>query len=88
MEEEEMSNYDFAKGKPQLTEVMTIKINEATVAIVQSYLNYAGQIVRDALNKQSYSSMFKEIGDELIVKPDELIDFINQVQAALVSVSD
>ena len=68
--------------------VMTIKINEATVAIVQSYLNYAAQVVGNALNKQGYGSTFKEIGDELIIQPEELIGIINAVQRALRSEID
>ncbi len=67
---------------------MVIKINEATVAIVQAYLAYAGQLVRDTLANKSFGTTFKEINDELVLKPDELIAFINQVQRALSAVND
>lgn len=70
------------------SEAMIIKINEATVAIVQAYLAYAGQLVRDTLANKGYGTQFKEIDDELVLKPGELIDFINKVQAALSSVND
>jgi hypothetical protein len=64
------------------------KINEETVAIIQAYLEYTGEIVQSVLNKQGYSSEFKEIDDDLVIKPSELIDLINKVQNALVSADD
>jgi len=70
------------------SEGMIIKINEATVAIVQAYLAYAGQLVRDTMANKSFGTAFKEINDDLVLKPDELITFVNQVQAALASIND
>jgi hypothetical protein len=67
---------------------MTIKINEATVAIVQAYLAYAGGLVRDTMANKTYGTMFKDINDDLVIKPEELITFVNQVQRALSSVGD
>ena len=67
---------------------MTKDVNEATVAIVQSYLQYTGQIVASVLNKQAYSTAFKDINDDLVIKPDELIELIDRVQRALVSTDD
>jgi hypothetical protein len=67
---------------------LTAEINQATVAIVQAYLNYTGQIVRDALVQQGYDSRFKEIDDDLVLKPNELIELINKVQNALYSAED
>jgi hypothetical protein len=64
------------------------EINEATIAIIQAYLNYTGQIVRDALGKQGYDSRFKEIDDDLVLKPNELVELINKVQNALYSAED
>lgn len=58
------------------------------MAIIRSYLEYSGEIVKSVLNKQGYSSDFKEIDDDLIIKPSELIDLINSVQNALVSAED
>jgi len=69
-------------------DIKTVAINEATVAIIDAYLEYAGKIVGDALNQQSYASSFKEINDDLVIKPDELIDLIDQVQKALLSARD
>lgn len=71
-----------------VSDEMAMKINEATVAIVQSYLNYAGSIIRDVLSKQGYTSEFKEINDDLVIKPNELIELIDKIQAALVSATD
>ncbi len=83
-----MSVNDPGMAKNNPSNVMTIKINEATVAIVQSYLSYAAQVVGNAISKQGYGSTFKEIGDELIIQPKELIDLINDVQRALQSEKD
>ena len=65
-----------------------MEINEATAVIVRSYLEYTQEIVKSVLNKQGYSSEFKEINDDLIIKPSELIDLINKVQNALASAED
>ena len=64
------------------------EINDATVAIVQSYLEYTGEIVKSVMNKQGYSTAFKDIDDDLVIKPSELIELIDKVQNALVSVED
>jgi hypothetical protein len=58
------------------------------VGIIRAYLEYTREIVQSVLNKQGYSSEFKEIDDDLIIKPSELIDLINKVQNALVSAED
>lgn len=65
-----------------------VKINEATAQIIQAYLVYSQEVVISALHKQGYGSNFKEIDDDLIIKPSELIDLINRVQNALVSADD
>jgi len=70
------------------SEGMIIKINEATVAIVQAYLAYAGQLVRDTMTNKSFGTTFKEINDDLVLKPEELVTFVNQVQSALSSIDD
>lgn len=64
------------------------EINEAAVAIIQSYLEYTGTIVQSVMNKQGYSTVFKDINDDLIIKPSELIELIDKVQNALVSAED
>ena len=66
----------------------TANINQATVAIIQAYLKYAGDIVRDVLAKEGYDPHFKEIDDDLIIKPDELVVLINKIQNALYSAKD
>lgn len=63
----------------------TDRINLFTAAIIESYLEYAGKIVHGAMTQQGYSPTFSEINDELIIKPDELIELIDKVQRALAS---
>ena len=69
-------------------EVSSMKVNDATSEIVRAYLEYTSSIVRAVIESKSYSTPFKDIGDDLILKPDELIDLINNVQKALVSTKD
>ena len=76
------------KGKSPSGDMLTVKVNEATVAIVQSYLDYVGRIVTEVLNKQAYSTQFREINDDLVIKPDELISLIDRIQNALLSAND
>jgi len=55
---------------------------------VQPHLAHAGRLVRDTLANKSFGTTFKEINDDLVIKPEEQITFINQVQAALSAVND
>ena len=55
---------------------------------MQPHLAHAGRLVRDTLANKSFGTAFKEINDDLVLKPDELITFVNQVQAALASIND
>jgi hypothetical protein len=73
-------------GMDKLTakEVKTVKINEATALIIKSYLEYSSKVIEAVMNKQGISSHdFKEIDDDLVIKPYELIDLIDQIQRAL-----
>lgn len=69
-------------------EMSSIKVNTATSEIVKAYLEYTSSIVTAVIESKSYSTPFKDIGDQLILTPDELIDLINKVQRALVSTKD
>jgi hypothetical protein len=89
--EQEVRNIGHDKGyvtRIPRSDSLTAEINDATVAIIEAYLNYTGQIVRDALGQQGYDSRFKEIDDDLVLKPNELIELINKVQNALFSAED
>ncbi len=62
-----------------------IYLNQTTATIIQAYLQYAGDVVKASLEKQGYSgTVFKEIDDDLIIKPYELTELIDEVQRALV----
>lgn len=69
-------------------EVSSMKVNTATAEVVKAYLEYTSRIVTSVIESKSYSTPFKDISDELILKPDELIDLINKVQKAFVSTKD
>jgi hypothetical protein len=82
-QERDLISYVVTPNKPT-----TREINDAAVAIVQSYLEYTGGIISSVLSKQAYNTAFKDINDDLVLKPDELIEFIDQVQRALASTDD
>ncbi len=81
---------EYLEGKVKVSKEKNSNdsINEATVEILKAYLDYAGQLVREILNKQSYDFHFKEIDDDLVLKPDELITLINKIQNALYLAKD
>ena len=69
-------------------DISSMKLNSATVEIVKAYLEYSGSLLKTVIESKSYSTPFKEINDDLVIQPDELIAFINKVQNALVSTKD
>ena len=88
MRGEKISDIEFPNSVKSIKEIRMKSLNEVTATIVQSYLQYAGEIVKTTMSKQGYSTTFKEIDDDLVIKPTELIDLINSVQRALVSADD
>ena len=69
-------------------DISGMKLNSATVEIVKAYLEYSGSLLKAVIESKSYSTPFKEINDELVIQPGELVDFINKIQNALVSPKD
>jgi hypothetical protein len=63
-------------------------VNAAAVEIVKAYLEYSGMLLKTVMESKSYSSPLKEINDQLVIQPDELVDLLNKVQKALVSAKD
>lgn len=60
--------------------------NILTAEIIDDYLSYCKDIVGSALDRldnYNVQKIFKEIGDELIITPDELVKLIDAVQVAL-----
>jgi hypothetical protein len=88
MRGENISDIEFPNSVKSITEIRMKSLNEVTAAIVQSYLEYAGLIINTTMSKQGYSTTFKDIDDDLVIKPKELIDLIDSVQRALVSADD
>jgi hypothetical protein len=88
MRGEKISDIEFPASIKSIKEVRMKSINEVTASIVQSYLQYASEIVTTSLNKQGYSTTFSDIDDELVIRPSELIELINRIQGALVSADD
>ncbi len=88
MRGEKISDIEFPNSVKSIKEIRMKSLNEVTASIVQSYLEYAGQLINTTLSKQGYSTTFKDIDDDLVIKPEELISLINSVQRALVSADD
>ena len=68
--------------------ISTIKLDEITADIVKAYLTYSKDIILNILEKQSYNTPFKDLNDNIVIQPDELIDLIDRVQSALLSAKD
>jgi hypothetical protein len=59
-------------------------LNRETAEIVKAYLDYCARIVSAAVDSKGYhNEKFKDINDELILTPDELVQLIDRVQVAL-----
>ena len=68
---------------------MTEPVNVHTAAIVSAYLSYAAQVVQASLTRQGYGAeRFREIDDDLVIKPKELLTLIDDVQRALARADD
>jgi len=65
-----------------------MKVNDATVHTVKAYLEYFQMLLRTVTEGKSYSTPFKEIDDDLIIQPGELIDLLNEVHKALSFTND
>ncbi len=60
--------------------------NILTAEIIDDYLDYCSTIVNAAvadLGNYNVQKIFKEIGDQLIITPAELVKLIDDVQVAL-----
>ncbi len=71
-----------------IKEASAMKVNQATVEIVKAYLEYSSSLIRTVVDSKSYSTPFKDLDDNMIIQPEELIDLVNKVQKALVSAQD
>ncbi|MFW3145342.1 MAG: hypothetical protein ACMUIE_00845 [Thermoplasmatota archaeon] len=69
-------------------EIAILKLDEITADIVKSYLEYSRTLITMVIEKQSYSTPFKDLNDDLVITPDELINLIDRIQKSLVSVKD
>jgi hypothetical protein len=70
-------------------DIRNVEINKATAQIIEAYLQYSGKLIESVLNKQCVSLQdFKEIDDDMVIKPYELIDLIDEVQKALRETND
>jgi hypothetical protein len=64
-------------------DVKIIAVNMAVQEVLKAYLEYTKSVVDMAMTKTGYDAQkFRDIGDELIITPTELVDLINKLQVA------
>lgn len=83
-----MTTKGTSETKGAISEMTDERVDSATAMIVQAYLKYASELVRESLAKDSYNSKFKELNDDLVITPKELIDLVYKVKIALFSPGD
>jgi len=78
------STYYLPLEKLTAAELKTVVINQAVQDILKAYLQYTKDVLELALNKTGYDAQrFKDIGDELVLTPQELLELVNKLQVAL-----
>lgn len=67
-----------------MTEVNAlVGVNHQVAQTTVAYLDYCARLVESVLNSKSYNTdKFKEISDDLIITPEELIDLVDKLQIA------
>ena len=78
-------DYEVAElRKKKMAEAnMLAGINHQVAQTMDAYLEYCAKLVEGVFNAKSYNTdRFKEISDELILTPDEIIQMVDQLQVA------
>jgi uncharacterized protein YutE (UPF0331/DUF86 family) len=82
MKEDVMKNLQGMTDRDMVNNILTAEI-------IDDYLEYCSTIVTTALTgRDNYAAQqaFKELGDELIITPEELVKLIDAIQVALENV--
>jgi hypothetical protein len=82
MKEDVMKNLQGMTDKDMVNNILTAEI-------IDDYLEYCSSIISSAmsgLDNYNVQQMFKEIGDDLIITPKELVKLIDSIQVALENV--
>ena len=82
MKEDVMKNLQGMTDRDMVNNILTAEI-------IDDYLEYCSNIVSSAmtgLDNYNVQQVFKEIGDELIITPAELVKLIDAIQVALENV--
>ena len=68
----------------KLTEVNTlVGMNHQVTQTVDAYLDYCARLIESVLSSKSYNAdKFKEISDDLIITPEEIIELVDKLQIA------
>ena len=70
-----------------MNKVLVVDDEKQIVDIVKAYLEYCQDVLSKALSQSGYDAQrFKDIGDELVLTPQELIEFIDKLQIALAEI--
>lgn len=58
-------------------------INNQVVQTVNAYLDYCARVMDASMNSRGYSTeRFKQMGDELVLTPEELVELVDRLQVA------
>ncbi|MEW5936203.1 MAG: hypothetical protein AB1665_00060 [Candidatus Thermoplasmatota archaeon] len=59
-------------------------LNREVSEILKAYLDYCGRIVSAAVSSQGYHlDKFRQISDELVITPEEIVQLVDRIQIAL-----
>jgi len=62
-------------------------INNHVAQTVNAYLDYCARVMESSMNSKGYSSdRFKQLGDELVLTPEEIVELVDRLQVAYKSV--
>ncbi|MDO9538315.1 MAG: hypothetical protein Q7J68_08365 [Thermoplasmata archaeon] len=67
-----------------MTEVNAlIGVNHQVAQTLDAYLDYCARLVESVVNSKSYNTdKFKEISDDLIITPEEIVQLVDKLQVA------
>jgi hypothetical protein len=60
-----------------------VGINHQVAHTMDAYLDYCARLVESVLDSKGYSTdRFRQISDELVLTPDEIIQMVDRLQVA------
>ena len=58
-------------------------VNSQVTQTVNAYLDYCARLIESMMEAKSYSTdKLRQLGDDLVLTPDELVELVNKLQVA------